>query len=122
MMNRGVLFYENFYLFTFQMEELEYKYKWDEMVKDLKNTLKKFNIPIDLLSRTLTSNRSKKLVEKLIRSASHPAEPVKIAIATVLGDTKDPRAIRTLANLVKDPAEKVRTSAPLTDFLWRNNS
>ena len=27
------------------MEELEYKYKWDEMVKDLKNTLKKFNIP-----------------------------------------------------------------------------
>ena len=28
-----------------RMEELEYKYKWDEMVKDLKNTLKKFNIP-----------------------------------------------------------------------------
>ena len=29
----------------FRLEELEYKYKWDEMVKDLKNTLKKFNIP-----------------------------------------------------------------------------
>ena len=28
-----------------RLEELEYKYKWDEMVKDLKNTLKKFNIP-----------------------------------------------------------------------------
>ena len=29
----------------FRLEELEYKYKWDEMVKDLRNTLKKFNIP-----------------------------------------------------------------------------
>ena len=28
-----------------RLEELEYKFKWDEMVKDLKNTLKKFNIP-----------------------------------------------------------------------------
>ena len=28
-----------------RLEELEYKYKWDEMVKDLRNTLKKFNIP-----------------------------------------------------------------------------
>ena len=30
---------------NFRLEELEYKYKWDEMVKDLRNTLKKFNIP-----------------------------------------------------------------------------
>ena len=30
---------------TFRLEELEYKFKWDEMVKDLRNTLKKFNIP-----------------------------------------------------------------------------
>ena len=30
---------------TYRLEELEYKFKWDEMVKDLKNTLKKFNIP-----------------------------------------------------------------------------
>jgi hypothetical protein len=29
----------------FRLEELEYKYKWNEMVKDLRNTLKKFNIP-----------------------------------------------------------------------------
>ena len=29
----------------FRLEELEYKYKWDELVKDLKNTVKKFNIP-----------------------------------------------------------------------------
>ena len=29
----------------YRLEELEYKYKWDEMVKDLRNTLKKFNIP-----------------------------------------------------------------------------
>ena len=28
-----------------RMEELEYKYKWEELVKDLKNTIKKFNIP-----------------------------------------------------------------------------
>ena len=28
-----------------RVQELEYKFKWDEMVKDLKNTLKKFNIP-----------------------------------------------------------------------------
>ena len=28
-----------------RIQELEYKFKWDEMVKDLKNTLKKFNIP-----------------------------------------------------------------------------
>ena len=30
---------------SMRLQELEYKYKWDEMVKDLKNTLKKFNIP-----------------------------------------------------------------------------
>ena len=29
----------------YRMEELEYKYKWEELVKDLKNTIKKFNIP-----------------------------------------------------------------------------
>ena len=28
-----------------RLDELEYKQKWDEMVNDLKNTLKKFNIP-----------------------------------------------------------------------------
>ena len=28
-----------------RLEELEYKYKWEELVKDLKNTVKKFNIP-----------------------------------------------------------------------------
>ena len=28
-----------------RMQELEYKSKWDEMVKDLQNTLKHFNIP-----------------------------------------------------------------------------
>ena len=28
-----------------RLQELEYKIKWDEMVKDLRNTLKKFNIP-----------------------------------------------------------------------------
>ena len=28
-----------------RLEELEYKYKWDELVKDLKDTVKKFNIP-----------------------------------------------------------------------------
>ena len=28
-----------------RLEELEYKYKWEELVKDLKNTIKKFNIP-----------------------------------------------------------------------------
>ena len=28
-----------------RLEELEDKYKWEELVKDLKNTLKKFNIP-----------------------------------------------------------------------------
>ena len=30
---------------NYRLEELEYKSKWDEMVKDLQNTLKKFNIP-----------------------------------------------------------------------------
>ena len=29
----------------YRMEELEYKYKWEELVKELKNTIKKFNIP-----------------------------------------------------------------------------
>ena len=28
-----------------RLEELEYKYKWEELVKGLKNTVKKFNIP-----------------------------------------------------------------------------
>ena len=28
-----------------RLEELEYKYKWEELVKDLKDTVKKFNIP-----------------------------------------------------------------------------
>lgn len=70
-----------------------------------------YNIPLELLSRQLIGNQSRKLVEKLILGASHPAEPVRMAIATVLGDTRDPRAIRTLSNLVKDTAEKVRTAA-----------
>ncbi|EKD84492.1 MAG: peptidase C14, caspase catalytic subunit P20, partial [uncultured bacterium] len=52
-----------------------------------------YQIPLDLLSKQLISNQSRKLVEKLILGASHPAEPVRIAIATVLGDTRDPRAI-----------------------------
>ena len=33
-----------------RLEELEYKNKWDEMVKDLKNTLEKFNIPEGAIS------------------------------------------------------------------------
>ena len=70
-----------------------------------------YNIPLELLSRQLIANQSRKLVEKLILGASHPAEAVRISIASVLGDTHDPRAIRTLSNLVKDTAEKVRTAA-----------
>ena len=37
---------EDIYKFNgLRIEELEYKYKWNELVKDLKNTVKKFNIP-----------------------------------------------------------------------------
>lgn len=70
-----------------------------------------FQIPLDLLSKQLIASKSRKLVEKLLMAASHPAEPVRYAIASVLGETRDPRAIRTLSQLVKDPADKVRGAA-----------
>ncbi|HNW33900.1 MAG TPA: HEAT repeat domain-containing protein, partial [Candidatus Ozemobacteraceae bacterium] len=70
-----------------------------------------FQIPLDLLSKQLIASKSRKLVEKLLLAASHPAEPVRYAIASVLGETRDPRAIRTLSQLVKDPADKVRGAA-----------
>lgn len=70
-----------------------------------------YNLPIEVLSKQLILNGNKKLVEKLIMGASHPSEQVRFAITTVLGDTQDPRAIRTLSNLVTDQAEKVRTAA-----------
>ena len=44
-----------------RVQELEYKFKWDEMVKDLKNTLKKFNIPEGVECGTATEeNKSQK--------------------------------------------------------------
>lgn len=70
-----------------------------------------FQIPLDLLSKQLIASKSRKLVEKLLMAASHPAEPVRFAIASVLGETRDPRSIRTLSQLVKDPADKVRVAA-----------
>ena len=45
----------------FRLEELEYKYKWDELVKDLKNTVKKFNIPEGVMPEL---NMEKKEEEK----------------------------------------------------------
>ncbi|MBF0498490.1 MAG: HEAT repeat domain-containing protein [Candidatus Riflebacteria bacterium] len=70
-----------------------------------------FQIPLELLAKQLISSKSRKLVEKLVLSASHPAEPVRVAIAVVLGETRDPRAIRTLSGLVKDTSDKVRSVA-----------
>ena len=43
-----------------RLEELEYKSKWDEMVKDLKNTLKKFNIPEGVTCEVDEKNENKK--------------------------------------------------------------
>ena len=42
-----------------RVQELEYKFKWDEMVKDLKNTLKKFNIPEGVECGTATEENKK---------------------------------------------------------------
>ncbi|MFZ2958451.1 MAG: HEAT repeat domain-containing protein [Candidatus Ozemobacteraceae bacterium] len=70
-----------------------------------------FQIPLELLAKQLIASKSRKLVEKLVLSASHPAEPVRVAIAVVLGETRDPRAIRTLSGLVKDTSDKVRSVA-----------
>ncbi len=42
-----------------RVQELEYKFKWDEMVKDLKNTLKKFNIPEGVECGTATEESKK---------------------------------------------------------------
>ena len=44
-----------------RLQELEYKYKWDELVKDLKNTVKKFNIPEGVLPEV---TEEKKVEEK----------------------------------------------------------
>ncbi|NLM17691.1 MAG: hypothetical protein GX221_08250 [Candidatus Riflebacteria bacterium] len=85
----------------------------DSALDALTEILKKpeYNIPLDLLSKQIVRNSSKKLVEKLVMSASHPSEQVRMAVATVLGDTGDTRAMRTLSALVKDQAEKVRVAA-----------
>ena len=44
-----------------RLEESEYKYKWNELVKDLKNTVKKFNIPEGVVPEL---NEEKKQEEK----------------------------------------------------------
>ena len=54
-----------------RVQELEYKFKWDEMVKDLKNTLKKFNIPEGVECGTATEeSKSQKTVPNNKRSSS----------------------------------------------------
>ncbi|MBF0545265.1 MAG: HEAT repeat domain-containing protein [Candidatus Riflebacteria bacterium] len=70
-----------------------------------------FQLPLDLLSKQLIGSKSRKLVDKLIISSSHPNETVRMAIAVVLGETNDPRAIKTLSGLVKDPSGRVRSAA-----------
>ena len=49
-----------------RVQELEYKFKWDEMVKDLKNTLKKFNIPegVECEAATEESKQQQKTTTK----------------------------------------------------------
>ena len=53
-----------------RLEELEYKSKWDEMVKDLKNTLAKFNIPegvtceVDENDKIKKETQNKKIAKK----------------------------------------------------------
>ena len=42
-----------------RMEELEYKYKWEELVKDLKNTVKNFNIPEGVKPEMVEDNNKK---------------------------------------------------------------
>jgi len=81
----------------------------DALIEILKRS--EYQIPLEMLSKQLIGNKSRKLVEKLVLSASHPSEPVRTAIATVLGETKDPRAIRTLSQLVKDTSDKVRSAS-----------
>lgn len=70
-----------------------------------------YQIPVDLLAKQLIASKSKKLVDKLILSASHPSDSVRSAVALVLGETKDPKALKTLAQLVKDKSDKVRSVA-----------
>jgi hypothetical protein len=45
---------------NYRLEELEYKSKWDEMVKDLQNTLKKFNIPEGVVCEDDNKNEKEK--------------------------------------------------------------
>ena len=47
----------------YRMEELEYKYKWEELVKELKNTIKKFNIPEGVKPELIMDDKVEKKVK-----------------------------------------------------------
>ncbi|MBF0406076.1 MAG: HEAT repeat domain-containing protein [Candidatus Riflebacteria bacterium] len=81
----------------------------DALIEILKKP--EYQVPLELISKQLIASKNRKLVEKLIISASHPNETVRTSIAVVLGETNDPRAIKTLSGLVKDASGKVRTAA-----------
>ena len=57
-----------------RVQELEYKFKWDEMVKDLKNTLKKFNIPEGVECGTATEENK---LQKTTTNKKTSAKKVK---------------------------------------------
>jgi hypothetical protein len=61
-----------------RVQELEYKFKWDEMVKDLKNTLKKFNIPEGVECGTATEeSKSQKTIPNNKRGSAKKAKGKK---------------------------------------------
>ena len=59
-----------------RVQELEYKFKWDEMVKDLKNTLKKFNIPegVECASATEENKQQKTTTTKKTSAKKNKAK------------------------------------------------
>ena len=60
----------------FRLEELEYKYKSNEMFKDLRNTLKKFNIPEGVECGEVTDlNIKKPSAGKRLSSRKSKAKP-----------------------------------------------
>jgi hypothetical protein len=61
-----------------RVQELEYKFKLDEMVKDLKNTLKKFNIPEGVECGTATEeSKSQKTIPNNKRGSAKKAKGKK---------------------------------------------
>ena len=58
-----------------RLQEIEYKFKWDEMIKDLKATLKRFNIPEGVTCET--ENEPKKDEKKDGRTGSRKKTRIK---------------------------------------------